>query len=95
MREKKLMDEAMEELEGAKIYIKCAMKYRVDHPAWAKKFYEMAQDELRHAEMLYGMVGSETAAHTSLETAYLDDQKDEYTECIGHIRAMIDVYREA
>lgn len=94
MHEKKLMDEALEELCGAKKYIKCAAKYRSTHPTWARKYYEMAQDEMHHADNLYNMAAGEQTAHTELESAYLDDQRDEYTECVAHVRAMIDAYKE-
>lgn len=93
MQEKELLDKAMEELEGAKHYAKCAMKYRDSDPAKSKRYYDMAQDELRHADNLYRMAGQETEKHTALETAFLDEQRDSYAEMGGKIKAMLDMYR--
>lgn len=93
MEEKKLMDGALDELADAKKYIKCAMKHREVRGAWSKKYYEMAQDEVRHSENLYNMAIGMDEEHTEMERAYLEDQKDEYAECAAHVRTMLEMYR--
>jgi rubrerythrin len=96
MDEKKLLKEALHELHGAKHYAKCAIKYRDADPPRAKKYYDMAADELRHADNLYQMakaVGD--PQHTALEKEFLDGLCDEYTEKLGRAKALLDAYRGA
>ena len=92
MHEKLMLDGSMEELSDAKKYIKCARKNREDHPNWAKVYYDMAMDELRHAENLYSMA-EPSGERTHLEQAYIDDLRGEYAECAAHVRAMAEMYR--
>lgn len=92
MEEKKLLDEALEEIHGAKHYAKCAVKYRETDPEKAKRYYDMAQDELRHADSLYKMAHN-NSARTELESAYINDARECYAEKAAHVRAMLDSYR--
>lgn len=52
---KELADEMKEELCSAKEYAKCYQTYKNTNPSLAKKFYEMANDELKHAMYLHDM----------------------------------------
>lgn len=94
MHERKLLKEAIEEIEGAEGYIKCAMKYRADKPEWAKHYISMAQDEMRHAEMLYGMAGR-NEGHTELERAFLDELHEWYEERMAKAKHMFEAYHKA
>lgn len=94
MEHKKLMDEAIEELHGAKEYVKCALKYRETAPVWAKKYYDLAQDELRHADILYRMAEEQgTGSYTALETAYIDADRERYADKLAHVKVIMDSAR--
>lgn len=95
MHEREMMKEALDELKGACEYAKCAMKHRESDPAAAKKYYEMAMDELRHADNFYRMAGENmsTKTYTELETAYIDGDKEEYAEEYAKAKAILDSYR--
>lgn len=96
MEHKKLMDEAIAELYEAKEYAKCALKYRETHQIWAKKYYDIAQDELRHADMLYRMAEEESKrVYSALEKAYMDSERERYAEKLSHVKAMMDAVRMA
>lgn len=54
MREIKcLVDEMKEELASAKEYAKTYTEYKASDPVKAKKYMEMAKDELKHAMYLH------------------------------------------
>jgi 2-succinyl-5-enolpyruvyl-6-hydroxy-3-cyclohexene-1-carboxylate synthase len=64
---KKLADEIMEEVEDAKAY---AEKY-VEHKAaketeWARRFKEMAEDELKHAKYLHELALAKIEAYSAV-----------------------------
>lgn len=57
MREiRKMAKQIREELHDVDKYIKCAIANKVEHPKIAQSYYEMAQDEMAHAQMLHGGV---------------------------------------
>lgn len=94
MEQKKLMEEALEELHEAKNYAKCAMKYRETNQVWAKKYYDLAQDEMRHADILYRMAEEEAkSARTELEKAYADSDRERYADKLSHARAIMESVR--
>lgn len=41
-----------DEILGAETYVSMAEKYKDEHPAWSKKFANMAEQELEHKENL-------------------------------------------
>lgn len=92
MEEKRLLDEALEELHGAKHYAKCTMKWRDSDPTKAKKYYDMALDELRHADTIYRMV-EPRAGRTEMETSYMDEAREKYIEKCTKIKMMLEMYR--
>lgn len=53
-RIKRLVDEISEELEGAKEYAEMRVDMKlVGNNAWANRFEEMANDELKHANYIH------------------------------------------
>lgn len=53
---KKLSEMIEEELEGAEEYAKAALMHKTDNPNLAKTLYDIANDEMRHVDMLHGEV---------------------------------------
>lgn len=54
---KKLTEEMLEELDGAKGYAECYVEKKAnDETTWANRFKEMANDELKHAMYLHDYV---------------------------------------
>ena len=45
-----------EEIEDAKKYAKCAVKYKDERPALAKTFYDLSGEGMRHMTMLHAEV---------------------------------------
>lgn len=57
---KKLVDEICEELEGAKEYAEMRVDRKANGDnAWAQRFEEMANDELKHANYIHEYAVSE------------------------------------
>lgn len=57
---KKLADEIMDELDSAKEYAEEYLSYKAKgNPEWAKRYDEMAEDELKHASYLHDRVTEE------------------------------------
>lgn len=50
---RKISEMIMEEVEGAECYAKKALMYKEEEPALAKTFYQLANDELGHVNMLH------------------------------------------
>lgn len=53
---KKISEMIEEELEGAEEYAKAALMHKTDNPNLAKTFYDIANEEMRHVDMLHGEV---------------------------------------
>jgi len=51
-----LSDKIEEELDDAASYIDLAMKWKQEHPATAKLFYELSTEEMGHMEELHSAV---------------------------------------
>lgn len=52
----KMVEQAYDELDGAKEYIKCAMKHKGDYPEIAQVYYEMSLTEMEHMNKLHDMI---------------------------------------
>ena len=50
---RKLSERITEEIEDAKYYAKCALKYRNDHRSLADTMFQISQEEVRHADMIH------------------------------------------
>lgn len=93
---KNLADEIMDELCSAKEYAEEYLSYKAkENTAWAKRYEEMAQDELKHAEYLHDRVIEEieelrkvyTPPQDMLEKWDADHKK--YVEKAAWIRQML------
>lgn len=57
MREiKKMAEQIREELHDVDKYIKCAIANKIEYPKIAQNYYDMAQDEMSHAQTLHTSV---------------------------------------
>ena len=52
----KLSEMIEDELEGAEEYAKCALEYKDENPTLANVFYDIANQEMRHVNMLHDQV---------------------------------------
>ena len=52
----KLSHRINEEIEDAKYYAKCALKYRNKRRSLADTMYQISQEEIRHANMIHNEV---------------------------------------
>lgn len=93
---KKLADEIMDELCSAKEYAEEYLSYKAkDNSEWAKRYDEMAEDELKHASYLHDRVTEEieelrkvyTPPQDMLEKWDADHKK--YVEKAAWIRQML------
>lgn len=55
---KDIVEQIDEELDGAKMYIKSASKYKTEYPVVANMYYEMSLTEMTHVDKLHGAVVS-------------------------------------
>ena len=53
---KKISEMVMDEAEGAECYAKKALMYKDERPELAKMFYQLANEELEHVNMLHKAV---------------------------------------
>lgn len=94
-------DQIMDELHGAKNYIKLAMQSKGSHPSWAKMFVEMSSAELEHATNLFKMFNEETNAlskayNTMPEelTDIIDEVTSHYAKCYSEVKYMHEAYNK-
>ena len=70
---KKLAEEMLEELDGAKRYAECYVEKKAkDESSWASKFKEMANDELKHAMYLHDYIVQEVDTISKVYTPSAD-----------------------
>lgn len=65
----KLADMIEEELEDAEKYAMCAHKHRDMHPELANAFHHLAQEEIKHADLLHTEVVRLIEEHRSAHGA--------------------------
>lgn len=53
---KKMAEQIRDELHDVDKYIKCAIANKAEYPKIAQNYYDMAQDEMTHAQMLHSGV---------------------------------------
>lgn len=94
-------DQIMDELDGAKNYIRLAMQSKGSHPAWAKMFVEMSSAELGHATNLYKMFNEEVDGLNKAYTVMPDeiativsDVTKHYAKCYAEVKYMHEAYNK-
>lgn len=93
-----LADEIKDELHGAKTYAKAATQYKMEMPTLAQTFYTMAQDELKHANMLHteAVKAIEAQRKIAEPPAYMKERWDEehkkYVEKAAKVKYMLEMY---
>lgn len=97
----KLSEQIEEELEGAREYIECAAKYKMNNKELAELYYSLAVEEIGHSEKLHKGVVREIDKYkaTGKEVppamlAIWDYQHNKLVEESTEIKMLIEVYRK-
>lgn len=93
-------DQLMDELEGAKMYIKNALEIRPMNQQWSKTLLEMSVEELKHAMNIFKMAeeyyklmkDSYTNVPKYIKETY-DSIVECYTEECSSIKVMQEMYK--
>lgn len=95
---KGLVAEMIEEICSAKDYAKCYQKYKEEKPNWAKKYYEMANDEIKHAMYLHDVVvemitkqREEGGEPPQYMLDMWDEAHDEYIEKMANVKMILSI----
>lgn len=87
-----IRDHIIEELEGAKDYMTKAIELKEKYPAWAQKFYKMAEMEVEHAncmnKIFASMGDSDDPCHDSMYKEVLEA----YTKYMTDVSSMKKIY---
>lgn len=93
-----LVEEIKDELHGAKCYAKKATRYKTENPTMAKMYYDMANDELKHSDMLHVEAVRAIDKQRAIEQPpqYMLDRWDEehkkYVDKSAKIKVMLQMY---
>lgn len=93
-----LVEEIKDELHGAKCYAKKATRYKTENPTMAKMYYDMANDELKHTDMLHVEAVRAIDKQRAVEKPpqYMLDRWDEehkkYVDKSAKIKVMLQMY---
>ena len=97
----KLSDMIEEEIDDAKKYAKCALKYKTDYPELADTFIGLSGEEMRHKNMLHDQVeriiskyrekNGEPPKEMKAIYDYLHRKQIEHTK---DVKALQEMYRE-
>jgi len=93
---KRLTEEMLEELDGAKRYAECYVEKKAkNETAWANRFEEMANDELTHAMYLHDYIIEEIDILKKVYTPPVEMMEkwekdhEEYVEKAAWIKQML------
>ena len=95
---RELVDEIKDELHGAKSYAKRATRYKTENPTMAKMYYDMANDELKHTDMLHAEAVRAIEKQRAIETPpqYMldrwDEEHAEYVEKAAKVKLMLQMF---
>ena len=97
---KKISEMIMDEAEGAECYAKKALMYKDERPALAKIFYNLANEELGHVNILHNAVvelieeyrAKEGEPPESMKAVY-DYLHEKQIEEVAEVRTMLAEYR--
>lgn len=98
----KIIDDMMEELHDAKHRIKNAYTYKSDYPEIAKREYEIAVQELAHAEKdhasaveLVSKYRKEKGEPPEFMLEIWEEKHSHYIDKHARVKCMIDTYAKA
>lgn len=95
---KKIAEQMKEEIASVKEYAKLATHYKTEQPTLAKVYYDAANDELKHADMLHAEVVKLIEKQKSIEPPppvmleLWEYEHKEYVEEYGIAKNMIALY---
>ena len=87
-----LRDHIVEELEGAKDYMSKAIELKETYPAWASKFYKMAEMETEHANCMNKIFASMGDTDESCHDSMYKEILEAYTKYMTDIGTMKKIY---
>lgn len=87
-----LRDHIMEELEGAKDYMTKALELKEKYPAWAQKFYKMAEMEIEHANCMNKIFASMGETEYPCHDSMYKEILEAYTKYMSDVSAMKKIY---
>ena len=97
---KKMSEMIMEEVEGAEHYAKKALMYKDEDPKLARMFYQLATDELGHADTLHSAVVEIITAYRAEHgeppeamMAVYEYLHEKQIEEVAEVKAMLSEYR--
>ena len=95
---KKISDLIEDQLDSAKDYAKCAVKYKDENPTLAKVMSDISADELHHVSLLHAEVLKAIEAHRKTEGEppasmlavydYLHEKQIEKANEVKHYQAL-------
>lgn len=98
----KIIDDMLDELHDAKHRIKSAYNYKSEYPDVAKREYEIAVQELAHAEKdhasaveLVNKYAKEKGEPPEFMAEIWEEKHEKYIEKHARVKCMIDTYAKA
>ena len=99
---KKLSKMIKEEISDAEKYANCAMKYKTEDKALADTFYNLANEELKHMELLHAQVvriigeyKSEKGEPPEAMKALYDYVHEEEMDAVREVKVTLGMYKGA
>lgn len=97
---KTLVAEIKEEVKGLEEYAKKAIHYKTENPTLAKMYYDIAQDEAKHIDMLHTEAVRAIDRQRSISTPpqyMMDMWEEEHAEIIEEVakaKTMLQMYSQ-
>lgn len=88
----RIIDDMMDEINGAKTYAEMYVQYKNTNSAWARKFKEMAEQELLHSRYIHEMAADFVNTLAWISEDDKDDLNHAYAkraECEATIKLML------
>lgn len=95
---KTISEQIKEELHGASEYAKLAVLHKSDMPTLAKIYYDMAMQEVQHADMLHTEAVKAIEKQRAIETPpkimleLWEEEHKEYVEKAAHVKYMLSMF---
>lgn len=91
---KKLTNQIVDEMDGAKDYIKCALNYKEKDRTVSEIYYNMAQQEMSHCANLNRVMETLHDESNLPEEALIDFMKSMENDKIAELRILMSMYKE-